>query len=272
MENPVAEAAHRLFSSTWFVMLGGVTVTVYVAALLWKILRSEEGFLFGYGDWIIGKWQKERGNGAPYQRGGGDRRRQRETASLDRQVQAKANVLKLSRLLDGDLAYLMVNDVDDWEPKIIRALQTTVSGVTRVVRPAGRCRCGFFILDEDEQHLVMATGEGYSGDVVPRLALDHSCAGRAFMTGDNYYCRDIATDPVYWHSEHGRRNYRSIACTPVRAGNVVFGVVCIDAEEVGAFTPDDFTHLEVFAAKLAVFCALHTLQATGVCAVRPKGG
>lgn len=273
MNNPVAELVRSLLSSNWFLVLGCLVGAVYLAALLWKILRSEEGFLFGYRDWVIGKWQRNQSDSdsqhtAVHRHGenesGGSPRR-RSSTTLERDLHVKGSVLKLSRLLDGDLAYLMSNPADQWDAKIMRALQTIVSGVTRVVRPVGRCRCGFFILDDDAQYLVLVVGEGYLGPQRPRLAVEHSCAGRAFVTGENYYCRDIAIDPVYWHSARGRRDFRSIACCPVRAGNAIYGVVCLDASDPGAFTPDDFEHLETFSAKIAVFCAFHALQDAGVC-------
>lgn len=257
--------------SVWFtVLLGGTGIAIF-GALLWKILRSEEGFLFGYGNWVIGKWQPAKSTAPATEKPEAARNtagrplteeevqaRKAELTGYKRALQVKGNVLTLSRLLDGDLAYLIMNDPREWDTKFWRAVQTLISGVTRVVRLNGRCRCGFFILEESGQQLVLAVGEGYPGIKRPRLALDHSCAGRAFQTGDNYYCRNTATDPVYWHSERGNKDFRSIACVPVRAGAAVFGVICLDATEPDAFTTDDFVHLEVFAAKLAVFCAVHT--------------
>lgn len=273
-DNALMLAANYLFRSTWFVVLVGLIVTVYLLAFLWKILRSEEGFMFGYGNWVIGKWQavKDAVKSKPAEpeplqdpepstaRLMFEPQRKRELAFLQHELQVKVNVLRLSGLLDGDLAFLMMGESGDWETKVLRAFQTIVSGVTRVVRPAGHCRCGFFVLDDDEQHLVLAAGEGYPGPKYPRLALEHSCAGRAFVTGEKYYCRDIATDPVYWPSVRGNRDFRSIACTPVRAGKTVFGVLCLDAAEAGAFSTEDFAHLEIFATKLAVFCAYHARQ------------
>jgi len=256
--------------------LAGLT---FVGALLWKILRSNEGFLFGYGNMIFGKWQASnptQANPAPVNPPPqapavmgtvtAQLEPKRDFASLKKAYTLQGSVLTLSRMLDGDLAYLMMHDAGEWEPKILKALQTLVSGVTRVVHPMGRCRCGFFILDDSEQHLDLAVGEGFQGMGRPRLAVERSCAGRAFLTGEDYYCRDVSTDPVYWHSSRGNRDYRSIACVPVRAGQAVFGVLCLDAEQADAFTPEDFAHLEVFAAKLAVFCSFHALQ-HGACDV-----
>lgn len=273
--------------SVWFViLLAGVGVAFFVA-LLWKILRSEEGFLFGYGNWVIGKWQPAKGHGHGHGKAGARGEAVRAEAARTetdeassrkadqnahkRALQVKGNVLTLSRLLDGDLAYLIMNNPVEWDTKFWRAVQTLISGVTRVVRISGRCRCGFFILEENGEQLVLAVGEGYPGIKRPRLGLDHSCAGRAFQTGDNYYCRNTTTDPVYWHSERGNKDFRSIACVPVRAGAAVFGVICLDATEPDAFTTDDFVHLEVFAAKLAVFCAVHT-QVTGPGGAEKKEG
>lgn len=274
METPLIDLVQEILSSRWLVIVGGVVVAIY----LWKIIRSEEGFLFGYGDWIVGKWKSDGGeeDDAPSRRREPAPtpapRRSARRRSPERELQRLGNVLMLSRVLDGDLAYLMVNDAGEWDQKLIRGMQTIVTGVARVVRPSGRVRCGFFILDEDEKTLSMAVGEGYSGLQRPRLHVEHSCAGRSFITGEPYYCRDIVTDPVYGHSSRGRRDFRSIACVPVRAGTAIFGVLCLDAEEPSAFTQEEFSYLEVFAARLAVFCAFHTLQNYGACEYRPEGG
>lgn len=264
----------------WPVGVAALVGTLFVGALLWKILRSNEGFLFGYGNWIVGKWQAS--SPAPAQPvqpvqvqvqaapgiATDKPEPKRDLQSLTRAYNLQGSVLTLSRMLDGDLAYLMMHDAADWEPKILSALQTLVSGVTRVVHPMGKCRCGFFILDDSENYLELVVGEGFQGITRPRLAVERSCAGRAFLTGEDYYCRDVSTDPVYWHSSRGKSDFRSIACVPVRAGQNVFGVLCLDAEQPNAFTTDDFANLEVFAAKLAVFCSFHALQ-MGVCNVAP---
>ncbi len=269
------------FQAVWVYIAVGAVGVLFLGVLLWKIILAEEGFLLGYGKLVFGKWGASRRRYAsagpapcsvPAVPPAAEPERETDRAALERDLEARLGVLTLSRLLDGDIAYLMVSDAGEWESKIVRALQMLVSGVTRVVRPAGQCRCGFFILDDTEEYLVLAVGEGYRDRRRPRLALEGSCAGRAFLTGEDYYCRNIDTDPVYATSEGGRRDYRSIACVPVRAGQLVFGVICLDAPEVDAFTPEDFEHLEIFAAKAAVLCAFHTLQQAGVCSARPEGG
>ncbi|MDB4894965.1 MAG: hypothetical protein JWN15_1227 [Firmicutes bacterium] len=277
-------SARTLLLSPLFLGLCAVVIAIFVAAFLWKILRAEEGFLFGYGNWVVGKWQAVKGTPACgpeiLETAGtvgtaavvGRHPAAPRHGTCEQGLHVERSVLTLSRVLDGDMAYLMVNHTDQWDTKILRILETLVSGVTRVVYVPGRCRCGFFILDEAERHLVLVAGEGYAGPRWPQLDLEHSCAGRAFLTGEEYYCRDIVSDPVYWDSARGNRDFRSIACVPVRAGRVVFGVICLDAEETDAFTQDDFVYMETFAAKLAVLCALHTLQATGAAKVPLKEG
>lgn len=297
----------EMINGPWLIPSAALVAIAFISVFLWKILRSQEGFLLGYGNWILGKWggtvgkqepaapppppqpplqvlvQPVPGPGGPVilsqpgqqpakggQGGSGGQPPafNRDMAALKRLLALQESVLTLSRTLDGDFAYLMLHDAREWPNKVARAMQTLCSGITRVVHPLGRCRCAFFILDEsDENYLVMVAGEGYGDMQRTKLALEHSCAGRAFLTGEDYYCRDIADDPVYWQSAHGTRSFRSIACVPVRAGQNVFGVICLDSEQPNAFTPEDFAHLEVFAAKLAVFCAFLTLQA-GVCDIR----
>lgn len=266
-------SARTLLQTPWVLVSLVLIIALFLGALLWQILRSEEGFLFGYGNWVVGKWQRARERAPGSQPDQAtltpihiDSAHKRESvAAMERAIEVERNVLTLSKVLDGDIAYLMVNRRDGWEQKFVLTLQTLVTGVTRVVHLAGkcRCRCGFFTLDDDEQGLVLVAGEGYGGSRRPRLDLDRSCAGRAFLTGENYYCRDIANDPVYGHSVRGSVDFRSIACVPVRAGRAVFGAICLDAEQSDAFTHADFVYLETLAAKLAVLCAFHALQVTG---------
>jgi putative methionine-R-sulfoxide reductase with GAF domain len=272
----------KWLSSPWFLGGTAVVAVLFVLALLWKILGSDEGFLFGYGNWVVGKWQKGRqAPGAPVaapstarerkgkasRREGGEatwaQTNENDLSALHQELALKTGVLGLSKALDADMASLMMREVEAWPEKVGRALQTLVSGVTRVVRPAGRCRAGFFALDEDDAYLVLWVGEGYVLGRKPRLAIENSCAGRAFITGANYYCKDIQSDPVYFQSAGGSEEYRSIACVPVQTSGQIFGVLCLDARQVNAFTQADFEHLEVFAAKLAVFLAFHSLQSGG---------
>lgn len=264
----------KLFlGSPWLVVAGVGVALIFLGTLLWKILRSEEGFLFGYGNWVIGKWQGSGVSGTvrpdhAHVHAVAEPMPKNDLANLKRAYQLQTGVLTLSRTLDGDLAYLMMHDAGEWEPKVLRAMQTLVSGVTRVVHPSGRCRCGFFILDDSDRFLDLAVGEGYTARKRAKLALDHSCAGRAFLTGEDYYCKDILNDPVYFQSTSNNREFRSIACVPVRAGQAIFGVLCLDAEQPNAFRAEDFQHLSVFAAKMAVFCSFHALQ-MGTCSISP---
>lgn len=252
-------------SSPWIVggTIGGVGI--FLIAFLWKIIRSDEGFLFGYGNWVFGKWIKRPSAPAAAEPGAihPPQPEPPPPATLKADLALKTAVLGLSKALDADMAALMMQGADAWSEKLWRALQTLVSGVTRVVQPAVSCRAGFFALDEDEAYLVLWVGEGYQYGRRPRLAIENSCAGRAFTSGATYYCKNIRTDPVYFQSTGGSEEYLAIACVPVQTSGQIFGVLCVDAKVDGAFTQADFEHLEVFAAKLAVFLAFHTLHSGG---------
>lgn len=258
------------FSSPWLVGATILGAVLFVLALLWKIVRSDEGFLFGYGNWVVGKWQK----GRPLAPGEAAQPPQPRWSigpahgmeDLRAALALKTGVLSLAKALDADMAAMMLREADAWPEKLWRALQTLVSGVTKVVQPSVSCRAGFFALDEDDAYLVLWVGEGYQYGRRPRLAIENSCAGRAFVTGANYYCKNIRTDPVYFQSTTGSEEYLAIACVPIQTSGQIFGVLCVDAKTADAFTPADFEHLEVFAAKLAVFLAFHSLHAGA-----PKG-
>lgn len=262
----LSEYLKLLLAQPSLLVLLVTVLAVFLGAFLWKILHSKEGFLIGYGDWVVGKWQagsdsvQQPRSRKPKSSHGAVQGLQRTCRPSAPELQTKEHLLKLSRLLDSDLAYLMTSDASEWEPKIFRAMQTIVSSAARVVCPAGHCRCGFFVPADDERHLVLVAGEGYAGSWGVYLVIDHSCAGRAFLTGEDYYCRDINTDPIYWQSSRGNRDYRSIACVPVRAGHKLIGVICLDAPEADCFTADDFAYLGIFATKLAIFSAFHGLR------------
>lgn len=258
------------FSSPWLMGATILGAVLFVLALLWKIMRSEEGFLFGYGNWVVGKWQRGRpaapGEAAPTHPLRRPAPAEQAIQDLRADLALKTGVLSLAKALDADMAAMMLREADAWPEKLWRALQTLVSGVTKVVQPSVSCRAGFFALDEDEAHLVLWVGEGYQYGRRPRLAIENSCAGRAFITGANYYCKNIRTDPVYFQSSTGSEEYLAIACVPIQTSGQIFGVLCVDAKTADAFNPADFDHLEVFAAKLAVFLAFHSLHAGA-----PKG-
>lgn len=259
----LAATIQRLLNSPLGAVLAVMMAALFLGTFLWKIIRSDEGFLLGYGNWVFGKWQANRDPPFPPQPvlpplapppvEAASTKKQR-----DRTLQVAGDALRLSRMLDGDLAYTLASPGVDWAEQLSRHCQTLISGIPKVIRPGCRCRCGFFVPDGQNSRLVLAVGEGFKNR--PKLSME-SCAGRAFLTGEDYYCKDIMTDPVYWQSASGNRDFRSIACVPVRAGRTIFGVICLDGERPEAFTPDDFAHLETFAVKLALICAVDLLQA-----------
>jgi|GEM_PF-3832084 len=285
----LAAAIQRLLNSPLGAVLAVILAALFLGTFLWKIIRAEEGFLLGYGNLVFGKWQANRDppvrHPALVSHPGpatspasvhhhacpapacqaSDSPASRQTC--ERTLQVADDALRLSRMLDTDLAYTLASPGVDWAAQLGRHCQTLVAGIPKVIRPGCRCRCGFFIPDPQSGKLVLAVGEGFRSR--PRLNME-SCAGRAFLTGEDYYCKDTLTDPVYWPSASGSREFRSIACVPVRAGRTIFGVICLDAERPDAFTQEDFGHLETFAAKLALICAIDLLQAQMFFPTRPS--
>jgi putative methionine-R-sulfoxide reductase with GAF domain len=260
------QALGRISERTpWLVVFVALLLAAYLITLVYKILSAEEGFVLGYKGWVLGKWIKppRRISVGRSTQGFPLRRLRQEKEELEASGRIKREMILLTRLLDADLAYLMANERVEWESGLRRLVQILVSGVARIVRVDSSHRCGFFIREDDGAHLVLSVGEGYQGPV--RLPVDFSCAGRAFQTGETYYCRDLLHDPIWNHVVRGRAQYRSVACVPVRAAQVLWGVLCVEAEEPEAFTRDDLLCLEMYAAKLAVICSLHSLQISGIC-------
>lgn len=264
----LAAAIQRLLTSPLGAVLAVILAALFLGTFLWKIIRAEEGFLLGYGNLIFGKWQANRD--PPFIRPAPVVRQTcaapacqpsdaaAKCRASERTLEVADDALRLARMIDADLAYTLTNPGVDWAAQLGRHCQALIAGIPKVIRAGCRCRCGFFIPDPESGKLVLAVGEGFRKR--PRLNME-SCAGRAFLTGEDYYCRDTLTDPVYWPSASGSREFRSIACVPVRAGRTIFGVICLDAERPDAFTSEDFAHLETFAAKLALICAIDLLQA-----------
>lgn len=221
---------------------------IYLLIVFYKLARSEEGFVVGYRGWAFGKWQKS----AAFVRLRGDFER------LKANIRLKTEVIILCRLLDADVAYLIASGDASRKGRMDRVREALVSGVARVVVPGVPHRAGFFVPLDAGEHLSLLCMAGYSQEAQDNLRVPvvGTVTGHCFRTGEAITCQDVTADPLYGFAAAQRPLYRSVLCLPVKAGDLRFGVLAVEAEPAGAFSGDDVLYLEQFAAKLAVVQAL----------------
>jgi GAF domain-containing protein len=73
------------------------------------------------------------------------------------------------------------------------------------------------------------------------VPLEGSVCGRVFRTGEAALCADVSLDPDYL-SFPGSET-RSSLTVPIRAGNIVVGVVTVEAPWISAFSIADYERL-----------------------------
>lgn len=243
----------RLQQTPWY-YAGLATVVAYFIIVLYKVARSEEGFVLGYRGWALGKWQR-----SPTMR--------RLAADFDRlksNIRYKTDVIYLSRLLDGDIAYTLVSAQgrDKWR----RVEKALVSGVCRVIAPGMPHRTGLLVPDAEQPGaLFLMCTDGYSQEEQDnmRVPMDGTVSGQCYRLAEPVYCQDVTATPAFHHAAEQQPVYRSAIAMPVRAGQLMLGVLVVEAEPPAAFGDDDFACLEQFSAKLAVLLAVRQRQRKG---------
>ncbi|MDB4896000.1 MAG: putative signaling protein [Firmicutes bacterium] len=104
-----------------------------------------------------------------------------------------------------------------------------------------------------EQQLGLAWTLSHSTSARKRLKFGlNTIPGRAYTSGEHYYCRDTTQDPNFQPNPYSTHSFRSILCIPIKAYGSVQGVLQIDAVKPNAFTIDDIQTLHAFARYIAV--------------------
>ena len=242
----IARLVSHLQTTPWY-YTACVFAIAYIIIVLYKLARSEEGFIVGYRGWALGKWQKS----AAFVRLRADFER------LKANVRLKTEVIILSRQLDADIAYLLAGGAIR-RSRMDKIRAALISGVARVVVPSVPHRAGLFVPGSSGEHLILYCMAGYTQEAQDhlRVPVAGTVTGRCFRTGEAITCQDVANDPLCPKAATQRPLYRSVLCMPVRAGRMLYGVLAVEAEPSGAFSGDDVLYLEQFAAKLAVLEAL----------------
>jgi putative methionine-R-sulfoxide reductase with GAF domain len=120
-------------------------------------------------------------------------------------------------------------------------------------------RCAVFITDsKDTKKLRMYDGCGYSieGKEKLRLELNNSIAGKAFISGELVYCKDVTKEPGFSPNPKATKKYMSLVCAPVKTGDNVLAALSVDGSESDCFNEDDLEYIQIFANQLAIILDL----------------
>ncbi|HSB79384.1 MAG TPA: GAF domain-containing protein [Candidatus Methylomirabilis sp.] len=114
-----------------------------------------------------------------------------------------------------------------------------------------RCRVSVGLAKEEERDLVLAVGEGFSGQVA--------------ATGQPLAVSDCGGDPRLGDSEHvSRWGLSSYLGLPVRVGDRVMGVLVFNTKTPRDYTGDEIAYLSTFASDAAIAIENARLHAAAV--------
>jgi GAF domain-containing protein len=139
--------------------------------------------------------------------------------------------------------------------RIANLYRSVLAGIMQVLRANGYHRAGILFPEtvHGEQQLGLAWTLTHSTSARKRLKFGlNTIPGRAYTSGEHYYCRDTAQDPNFQPNPYSTHSFRSILCIPIKAYGSVQGVLQIDAVKPNAFTIDDIHTLHAFARYIAV--------------------
>ena len=130
-------------------------------------------------------------------------------------------------------------------------LQTLMTRLSDLVRAVVQYRIfAILLLNERSQELWMRFQIGHLPEVErTRVKLGAGVVGRAAQTRRAVLVNDVRQDPSYINAND---EVRSELAVPLISKNRVIGVIDVESEEVGAFTPDQQRLLELVASRVAV--------------------
>jgi GAF domain-containing protein len=106
------------------------------------------------------------------------------------------------------------------------------------------------ILLVEHEELVSRASDGWSQPgPPPRMRFTQGIVGRAVRTNQPAFAPDVRLDPDYIPTEP---TTQSEIVVPLRKGGVVFGVLNVEASEVGSLTEDDLRLLTLLADQISV--------------------
>ena len=130
-------------------------------------------------------------------------------------------------------------------------LQTLMTRVSDLVRAVVQYRIfAILLLNERSQDLWMRFQIGHSPEVErTRVKIGTGIVGRAAQTRRAVLVNDVRTEAGYINAND---DVRSELAIPLISKNRVIGVIDLESEEVGSFTPDQQRLLELVASRVAV--------------------
>ncbi|MBI3943334.1 MAG: GAF domain-containing protein [Chloroflexi bacterium] len=111
-----------------------------------------------------------------------------------------------------------------------------------------------FLMHESAQEVVIAANAGAYNEVADkgyRQSVREGVIGRAVRTGKVQVVNDVSQDPDFLMAE-GMRPYAAELCVPLISGNEVLGILGIQHETAGAFTPSVVSLIKILADQLTV--------------------
>jgi phosphoserine phosphatase RsbU/P len=130
-------------------------------------------------------------------------------------------------------------------------LQTLMTRLSDLVRAVVQYRIfAILLLNERSQELWMRFQIGHSPEVErTRVKLGTGIVGRAAQSRRAVLVNDVREEPGYINAND---DVRSELAVPLISKNRVIGVIDVESEELGAFTPDQQRLLELVASRVAV--------------------
>ena len=123
--------------------------------------------------------------------------------------------------------------------------------VNDIATTLGNVEVGVWLLAEDADEMVL---HGVRGCTVhkkgSRLRVGaEGMVGHAAATGTMRYAPDVHRDPYYIGCEHATRSEVTI---PLKTAGRVTGVLCVDHDQLNAFSDDEITVLQAIAGHVAI--------------------
>ena len=158
-----------------------------------------------------------------------------------------------------DLSIDRIRDISSWVSSahdLNRLLELILESGTRMMRAKAS---SLLFLDENKQKLYFKVATGIKKEEIKQFEINvgQGIAGYVAQTGTPILIEDVSKDKRWYRSISDKMGYKtkSIACSPMKAGNRIIGVIqFINKEDDGSFQKSDLDLLNVFAdlAALAI--------------------